>query len=83
MEVKLEFLLCTRQPKLKIKDMVKEFKFFLDNDKDIEKQITPIKMKNGDALVWKDSEVLHGRNGFIANKVSDRFIWKCAANFGN
>ena len=40
-------------------------------------------MKTGDALVWKDSEVLHGRNGFIANKVSDRFIWKCAANFGS
>ena len=83
MEVKLNFYCVQDNQNLKIKDMVKEFKFFLDNDKDIEKQIIPIKMKNGDALVWKDSEVLHGRNGFIANKVSDRFIWKCAANFGN
>ena len=32
--------------------MVKEFKFFL-NDKDIEKQITPVKMKNG--MLGKDS----------------------------
>ena len=38
-------------------------------------------MKKGDALVWKDNEVLHGRNGFVASKVSDRFIWKCAADF--
>ena len=77
------FFCVKKNQNLKIRNIVNDFKFFLDNDKDIKKKIVPIKMKTGDALVWKDSEVLHGRNGFIANKVSDRFIWKCAANFGS
>ena len=61
--------------------MTNEFKLFLDNDLDIKANTLQIKMKAGDALIWKDSEILHGRNGFTANKASDRFIWKCAANF--
>ena len=36
-------------------------------------------MNKGDAIIWKDNEVLHGRNSFIA-KNSDKFI-KCAVNF--
>lgn len=65
----------------KIIKITNEFKSFLDNDLEIKAKTLPIKMKTGDALIWKDSEILHGRNGFIANKESDRFIWKCAANF--
>jgi len=65
----------------KIIKMTNEFKSFLDNELEIKAKTLPIKMKTGDALIWKDSEILHGRNGFIANKESDRFIWKCAANF--
>jgi len=76
------FFCIKKNQSLKIQNMINEFKFFLDNDKDIKKLTIPVKMKTGDALVWKDNEVLHGRNKFIATKVSDRFIWKCAANFG-
>ena len=75
------FFCIKKNQNLKIKNMVNEFKFFLDNDLEIKAKTLPIKMKAGDALVWKDSEILHGRNGFVANKESDRFIWKCAANF--
>jgi alpha-ketoglutarate-dependent taurine dioxygenase len=75
------FFCIKKNQSLKIKNMINEFKFFLDNDLEIKTKTLPIKMKAGDALVWKDSEILHGRNGFVANKESDRFIWKCAANF--
>ena len=35
-----------------------------------------------DDLVWKDNELLHGRNSFSANSLGDRFIWKCGINIG-
>ena len=75
------FFCIKKKQKSKIKKMINEFKLFLDNDLDIKANTLQIKMKAGDALIWKDSEILHGRNGFTANKASDRFIWKCAANF--
>ena len=75
------FFCIKKNQNLRIKKMINEFKYFLDNDLEIKAKILPIKMKAGDALVWKDSEILHGRNEFVANKESDRFIWKCAANF--
>lgn len=37
----------------------------------------------GDAVTWKDREVLHGRNAFVAARESERFIWKCAIDIGN
>ena len=54
--------------------------FLLENSK-IKESLLQIKMNKGDAIIWKDNEVLHGRNSFIAKKNSDRFIWKCAVNF--
>jgi alpha-ketoglutarate-dependent taurine dioxygenase len=42
-----------------------------------------VKLAPGDAVTWKDRNVLHGRNGFVANKVSERFLWKCAIDVGN
>ena len=63
--------------------IIEDFKLFLEKKKIIKKKILSIKMQKGDALVWKDDQVLHGRNGFIASNTSDRFIWKCAADFFN
>ena len=63
------------------KKIKEEFHEFLKNDLDIRKNIIELKMNRGDALIWKDQEVLHGRNSFIAEKDSARFIWKCAVNF--
>ena len=57
------------------------FQNFLLNSKEIKKNLLEIKMNKGDALIWKDNEVLHGRNSFIAKENSARFIWKCAVNF--
>ena len=69
-----------RKKNKKIFSAIENFKSFLEN-KNIKKNVLAIKMQMGDALIWKDDEVLHGRNGFVATKVSDRFIWKCAADF--
>ena len=55
-------------------------KFLLESDQ-VKKNLIEIKMNKGDALIWKDREVLHGRNSFVAKKNSARFIWKCAVNF--
>lgn len=65
--------------KLKI---VEEFFNFLKKSKLIKKNINQIKLKSGDAVIWKDHELLHGRNSFSAKNSSERFIWKCAVNIG-
>ena len=51
--------------------------FLLKNDK-IKKNIINVKLESGDAVLWKDDYCLHGRNSFIADNSSDRFLWKCA-----
>ena len=58
-----------------------KFQQFLLKSDDIKKNLLEIKMEKGDALGWKDNEVLHGRNSFSAKENSARFIWKCAVNF--
>jgi alpha-ketoglutarate-dependent taurine dioxygenase len=35
-----------------------------------------VKLETGEAVIWKDDEILHGRHDFIAHKDSERFIWK-------
>jgi len=42
----------------------------------------PIKLAPGDAVVWKDERLLHGRNAFQADKMGERFLWKCAVDVG-
>ncbi len=63
------------------KDIKEQFQNFLLENNQIKKNLLQIKMNKGDALIWKDNEVLHGRNSFNPKKDSDRFIWKCAVNF--
>lgn len=41
-----------------------------------------VRLAAGDAVVWKDRRVLHGRNAFAASAVSERFIWKCGVDVG-
>jgi alpha-ketoglutarate-dependent taurine dioxygenase len=44
--------------------------------------IHEVKLRPGDAVVWKDERVLHGRNAFRATEASERFLWKCAVDVG-
>ena len=57
---------------------IKKFFNFLNTSEKIKKNIISIKLNEGEALFWKDSEILHGRNSFLPKKDSDRFLWKAA-----
>lgn len=38
--------------------------------------VQPVGLQRGEAVAWRDSAVLHGRNAFEATNSGDRFIWK-------
>lgn len=63
------------------REIKERFQKFLLVNKDIRENLIELKMNKGDALIWKDQEVLHGRNSFLTKESSSRFIWKCAVNF--
>jgi alpha-ketoglutarate-dependent taurine dioxygenase len=60
------------------KDNIEKFQFFLINSKKINEATFGIKLAPGDSVFWRDNYCLHGRNSFVANQESERFIWKCA-----
>jgi alpha-ketoglutarate-dependent taurine dioxygenase len=62
---------------------VERFHLFLKNNQSINSQLLSVKLQPGQAVLWKDNEVFHGRNSFSAVKESERFIWKCAFDVGN
>jgi alpha-ketoglutarate-dependent taurine dioxygenase len=62
--------------------LAEKFFNFLNNSEKVKKITKTVKLETGDAVFWKDSEVLHGRNGFSPKKDSDRFLWKCAIDIG-
>ncbi len=58
--------------------LVEQFQHYLLNSARIQQYIQPVKLRSGDAVVWKDNQVLHGRHAFSATRTSERFLWKCA-----
>jgi alpha-ketoglutarate-dependent taurine dioxygenase len=58
--------------------LVEKFQHYLLTSALIKQHIQAIKLQPGDAVVWKDDKVLHGRNAFSATQTSERFLWKCA-----
>lgn len=75
------FCVSKKNSKKSLKN-VKKFFNFLNTSKKIQNNIQKIKLDVGEAIFWKDSEILHGRNGFAPKKDSDRFLWKAAINIG-
>ncbi|MCI0560873.1 MAG: TauD/TfdA family dioxygenase [Nitrososphaera sp.] len=55
---------------------------FLRDSPGVRKGVVPLILKTGDAVTWKDDEVLHGRHAFRASIASERFLWKCAVDIG-
>jgi alpha-ketoglutarate-dependent taurine dioxygenase len=55
---------------------------YLRDSPGVRRAITPLKLGPGDAVVWKDERLLHGRNAFEATSVGERFLWKCAVDVG-
>lgn len=66
-----------------VREIVERLHTFLKQSSLIQENTLPIKLKPNQAILWKDNEVLHGRNSFLANEESERFIWKCAFDVGN
>ena len=65
------------------KEASEKFHEFLKTSPTILSKTIAVKLKPSQAILWKDNEVLHGRNSFSANMESERFIWKCAFDVGN
>ncbi len=64
------------------KEATQQFFDFLQSSPAIARATMPVKLRPGDAITWKDRQVLHGRNGFLATQESERFLWKCAIDIG-
>lgn len=65
------------------RDIADRFFNYHQTSPKLREKITAVKLTPGDAVTWKDREVLHGRNSFAATQESERFIWKCAIDIGN
>lgn len=59
-------------------DNIEKLQKFLLNSPQIKEATVEVKLAPGDGVFWKDNYCLHGRNSFVANHESERFIWKCA-----
>ena len=80
--INFNYYCISKKNSKKIFENVNFFFNLLNNSKEIKETTMAIKLNVGDAIFWKDSEVLHGRNGFYPTKTSDRFLWKCALEVG-
>lgn len=49
---------------------------FLGNSPHIKAHIQRVKLSPGEAVLWKDDRILHGRDSFDPEQPSDRFLWK-------
>lgn len=49
---------------------------FLKNSPIIQAKTQRVKMSPGEAVLWKDDRILHGRDSFNPEETSDRFLWK-------
>ena len=59
-------------------DAVEDFQKYLLTSNEIKDATIGVKLMPGDSVFWRDNYCLHGRNSFVANQESERFIWKCA-----
>jgi hypothetical protein len=73
---------CVADDRAEILALREEFFRFIQCSPGVKAKLVGVKLNTGDAVVWRDDEVLHGRNAFSASKASDRFLWKCALEMG-
>lgn len=63
-------------------ELRERFAAFLRESPAVRAALVEVKLQPGDAVIWKDNRLLHGRNAFEAHEVSERFLWKCAVDVG-
>ena len=76
--VNYNFYCVDKNNSKEILDAIKEFQDFLLTSSSIQESTIGVKLAPGDSVFWRDNYCLHGRNSFVANQESERFIWKCA-----
>lgn len=59
-------------------DLKEQFFNYLNVSTLVREKTIPVALKPGDCVIWKDHELLHGRNGFNPSMPSERFLWKSA-----
>jgi alpha-ketoglutarate-dependent taurine dioxygenase len=76
--VNYNFYCVDKSNSFEVLDNIDKFQNFLLNAESIKSSTIGVKLNPGDAVFWRDNYCLHGRNSFVANQESERFIWKCA-----
>jgi alpha-ketoglutarate-dependent taurine dioxygenase len=65
-----------------VKALVEEFHLYLNSKIMNTDRVTKGELNRGDAVIWHDDLVLHGRNSFKAEKFGDRNLWKTSIHWG-
>src|SRR5262249_45698880 len=73
---------CVDRTSPQVSQLAEDFFSFLASDPEVQAACVPIGLRPGDAVLWKDDRLLHGRKAFNAETVGERFIWKCAVDVG-
>lgn len=63
---------------IKVATLREELFKFLNESPIIQARTQRVKLSPGEAVMWKDDRILHGRDGFDPEIVADRFLWKAA-----
>lgn len=61
-----------------VKRLREDFFRFVNNSPAIKRAIQSVKLGEGDAVIWRDEETLHGREAFNPKAPAERFLWKTA-----
>lgn len=82
LKINFNYFCISRKNSKKNLENIDKFFDFINTSKNIKENIYPLKLNIGEAVFWKDSEVLHGRNSFVPTRDSERFLWKAAIEIG-
>jgi alpha-ketoglutarate-dependent taurine dioxygenase len=61
-----------------IRKLREQFFAFLKSSPAVAAKVRRVKLSPGEAVIWKDDKVLHGRDSFDPEGRSARFLWKAA-----
>jgi alpha-ketoglutarate-dependent taurine dioxygenase len=64
----------------KVRELRETFFGYLRQSQRVRNALVEVKLAPGDGVVWKDERVLHGRHAFVAQEMSERFLWKASVD---
>ncbi|MCJ8269991.1 MAG: hypothetical protein MJK04_11400 [Psychrosphaera sp.] len=63
--------------------LVSRFQHYLLNSSGIKAKTIAVKLGPGAAVLFKDDQLLHGRNAFEATEIGERHLYKCGLQVGS